>query len=178
MASVTEHTPYPRKLVKKIKYILSSVEFVLPNLLQGYVHHPLVPRQYQETHPLMCDSDVPGLNKGDWPQFLSTFTSIPAIVMQFLPRRSNFVTDKCYHQGLYFLQSICFAGCYHGNTSTILVKPVGTISAFLPPPITKLILFGLRNQDRSHVSTLSGGGGGGGERVAKKAAKEEHELLI
>ena len=97
--------------------------------------------------------------------------------MQFLPRRSNFVTDKCYHQGLYFLQSICFAGCYHGNTSTILVKPVGTISAFLPPPITKLILFGLRNQDRfidrSHVSTLSGGGGG---RVAKKAAKEE--LLI
>ena len=31
--------------------------------------------------------------------------------------------------------------------STILVKTVGTIPAFLPPPITMLIFHGLRNQD-------------------------------
>ena len=41
---------------------------------------------------------------------------------------------------------------------TILVKTVGTIRAFPPPPITMLIFHGLQNQDpfidRCHVSTL------------------------
>ena len=69
-----------------------------------------------------------------------------------------------------------------GNTpfdtvATILVKTVGTIRAFPPPPIKMLIFHGLQNQDpfidRWHVSTLSGGKGG-----AKKAAKEEQTLLI
>ena len=62
-------------------------------------------------------------------------------------------------------------------SQTILVKTVGTIRAFPPPPITMLIFHGLQNQDpfidRWHVSTLSGGKGG-----AKKAAKEEQTLLI
>ena len=48
-------------------------------------------------------------------------------------------------------------------SQTILVKTVGTIRAFPPPPITMLIFHGLQNQDpfidRWHVSTLSGGKG-------------------
>ena len=64
---------------------------------------------------------------------------------------------------------------FHNWLTTILVKTVGTIPAFPPPPITVLIFHGLRNQDpfidRSHVSTLSWGG-------VKKAAKEEQTLLI
>ena len=46
---------------------------------------------------------------------------------------------------------------------TILVKTVGTIRAFPPPPITMLIFHGLQNQDPFidpwHVSTLPGGRG-------------------
>ena len=61
--------------------------------------------------------------------------------------------------------------------TTILVKTVGTICAFPPPPITMLIFHGLQNQDpfidRWHVSTLSGGRG-----RERQAVKEEHTLLI
>ena len=62
-------------------------------------------------------------------------------------------------------------------TSTNLVKTVGKIRAFPPPPITMLIFHCLQNQDPFidswHVSTLSGGKGG-----AKKATKEDQTLLI
>ena len=50
------------------------------------------------------------------------------------------------------------------DKTTILVKTVGTICAFPPPPITMLIFHSLQNQDafidRWHVSTLSGRKGG------------------
>ena len=39
--------------------------------------------------------------------------------MRLLPGSSNVVTDKYYQEGLYFLQFMCSARCYHGNASRL-----------------------------------------------------------